>query len=41
MHLNKQQYKNQNTKMYLNTITTALTTLYLYSNKPNAAIFGH
>ena len=28
-------------KTYLNAITTALTTLYLHSNKPNAATFVH
>ena len=41
MQLNKQQYKNQNLKTYLNAITTALTILYLYLNKPNAATFVH
>ena len=28
-------------KTYLNAITTALTTLYLHSNKPNGAKFVH
>ena len=41
MHLDKQPYKNQNTKTYLNTINTALTTLYLHSKKPNAAKLAH
>ena len=41
MHFDKQWYKNQNTKTYLKAITTALTTLYLHSNKPNAATFVH
>ena len=41
MHLDKQWYKNQNTKTYLDAITTALTMLYLQSNKPNAATFVH
>ena len=41
MHLDTLWYKIQNTKNYLNAISTALTTLYLYSNKPNAAIFVH
>ena len=26
---------------YLNALTTALTTLYFYSNKPNAVTFVH
>ena len=41
MHLDKQRYKNQNTKTYLSAITTALKMLYLHSNKPNAATFVH
>ena len=38
MHIDKQWYKNQNTK---NLPYTALTMLYLHSNKPNAATFVH
>ena len=41
MHLHKHRYKNQNTKTYLNAITTALTTSYLHSNEPNAATLVH
>ena len=41
MRLDKQPYKNQNMKTNLNAITTTLTTLYLHSNKPNAAKFVH
>ena len=42
MHLDKQRYKNQRQKIYLNAIiATALTMLYLHSNKPNAATFVH
>ena len=39
MHLHKQRYKNQKTKTYVNAITTALTILYLHSNKQNDATF--
>ena len=41
MHLDKQWYKNQNTKTYFNAITIALTMLYLHLNKPNAVPFVH
>ena len=41
MHLDKQHYKSQNIKICLNAIPTALTMLYLHSNKPNAAKFVH
>ena len=41
MHLDKQPYKIIIRKTNLNAITTALTMLYLHSNKPNAANLDH
>ena len=43
MHLDKQHYKNQNMIKPTSTlyVTTALTMLYLHSNKPKAATFIH
>ena len=42
MHLDKQHYKNQNAKnLPHSAITTAVTMLYLHSNKPNVAILIH
>ena len=40
MYLHKEQYKIQNTKTYLNAITTDLAMPYLHSNKTNTATFS-